>query len=122
MKADDCQPVRKPRAAKRARRFAVGQPASLQTKLTLEQLAEIAAAFAPAEAPVGHLRFGAVVQVDAHAGLAYVQDEATKQRFKLSRRLVVPRVFDTLRKGTTIRFRGNGHNAVAVVVVASTTT
>jgi hypothetical protein len=99
------------------RGFAVGQPASLNAKLPLEELAEIAASFAPVEPAVGPVRPGLVLRVDAFAGLAHVQDELTGKRFKLSRRFVEPRVFDALRKGTVVRFRDNGHNSVAEVTI-----
>lgn len=70
------------------------------------------------EPAVGPVRAGRVITVNTIAGLAYVLDADTKKRFKLSKRFVEAKVFDALRKGTSIRFRDNGHNAVAAAVIA----
>lgn len=70
------------------------------------------------EQAVGPVRAGQVVRVDKFAGLAYVSEDKTSRRFKLSRRFVDHETFDALREGTAVRFRENGHNAVAAVRIS----
>jgi hypothetical protein len=103
--------------ARRGRGFIVGRPASMNTKLSLQQLAEIAEAFRPVEPAVGPVSNGRVLRVDQSAGLAYVQDDLTKKRLKLSRRFIDSRVFDELREGTLVRFREGRHNTVATLTL-----